>query len=117
MGNYNEKIMVILRKIGAKPALLGYKYTIEALKITLEDDNAIYALTKHIYPSIAKKFNVTSHSVERAIRHLSQSIFTSMNSNIKRELFGDVEHLTNSDLLATLVQTIKYEPNNPIWKM
>ncbi len=37
--------------------------------MTIEDNDLINAVTKVLYPSVAKKYQTTSSRVERAIRH------------------------------------------------
>ena len=37
--------------------------------MAVEDPEIINAVTKQLYPSVAKRYNTTSSRVERAIRH------------------------------------------------
>lgn len=120
MENYKEKIAILLKKMGVSPALLGYKYLAEALKIAIEDDTVLDGITKVLYPTIAKKFNATVPRVERAIRHSIQCAFDNMPTDIQTAVFGNtVSHnkATNSEFIATLAMLITTEPNNPIWSM
>lgn len=49
----------------------GYQYLREAIMIAVDDMDVINAITKVLYPQVAKKFSTTSSRVERAIRMLS----------------------------------------------
>lgn len=122
MENYNEKIATLLKKVGISPALLGYKYTREAIKLVLEDDTVLEDITKRLYPDIAKKFNSTASRVERAIRHGIERAFDNIPADIITAVFGNTVayhkgKVTNSEFIATLAELITTEPNNPIWRM
>ena len=47
----------------------GYQYLREAIIMTVEDMDVINAVTKVLYPEVARKFGTTASRVERAIRH------------------------------------------------
>ena len=47
----------------------GYQYLREAILIAVADMDVINAVTKVLYPEVAKRFNTTASRVERAIRH------------------------------------------------
>ena len=47
----------------------GYMYLREAITMVVNDMELLSAVTKELYPSIAKKYNTTASRVERAIRH------------------------------------------------
>lgn len=47
----------------------GYQYLREAILIAVRDMDVINAVTKVLYPEVAKRFNTTASRVERAIRH------------------------------------------------
>lgn len=122
MENYNEKIAILLKKMGVSPALLGYKYITEALKMALEDDTVLYSVTKRLYPTIAKKFNTTTSRTERAIRHSIERAFDNMPTDIQTAVFGNTVSYnkgkaTNTEFIATLAELITTESNNPIWNM
>lgn len=48
---------------------LGFRYLKTALALLMENDSLIYAMTKELYPAIAKKHNTTPSRVERAMRY------------------------------------------------
>ena len=122
MENYNEKIAILIKKMGVPPSLRGYKYVTEAVKMVLEDDTAIDGITKRVYPDIARKFNTTASGVERAIRHAIDRSFDNMPVDMISAVFGNTlsyanSKATNSEFIATLSELITSEPSNPIWSM
>ena len=120
MENYNDKIIILMRKIGINPAHRGYDYIKEAVAIVLANSNAIYGLTKFMYQDIAKMYNATPSRVERCIRHAIEHPITEMKNNDKMAIFGVQAnnhdfHITNKAFISTMVRVIRDEPNNPIW--
>ena len=59
----------IIHEIGVPAHIKGYQYLREAICLTVNDMDAINAVTKVLYPAVAKKFSTTPSRVERAIRH------------------------------------------------
>ena len=47
----------------------GYQYLREAIIIAVNEMDVINAITKVLYPQVAKTFQTTPSRVERAIRH------------------------------------------------
>lgn len=58
------------------PHYAGYKYLKEAIYIGVEDQTAVEAPTKEIYPTVASRFHVTASSVERNIRTVINRAWT-----------------------------------------
>ncbi len=59
----------IIHEIGIPAHIKGYQYLREAIMLTINDMDIINAVTKVLYPAVAKKFGTTPSRVERAIRH------------------------------------------------
>ncbi|MBR1659072.1 MAG: sporulation transcription factor Spo0A, partial [Oscillospiraceae bacterium] len=59
----------VIHEIGVPAHIKGYQYLREAIIITIRNMDAINAVTKVLYPSVAQKFGTTPSRVERAIRH------------------------------------------------
>ena len=62
-------VTAIIHEIGVPAHIKGYQYLREAIMITVEDMDVINAVTKVLYPEVAKRFGTTASRVERAIRH------------------------------------------------
>ena len=63
------RVTEVIHQVGVPAHIKGYQYLREAIMMAVEDIESVSAITKVLYPSIAKKFHTTSSRVERAIRH------------------------------------------------
>lgn len=63
------RVTEVIHQVGVPAHIKGYQYLREAIMMAVEDMESVSAITKVLYPSIAKKFKTTSSRVERAIRH------------------------------------------------
>lgn len=118
----STKTTTLMRKLGIKPNLLGWRYIQSAVGIVIDDPMAIDSVTKHIYPAIARIHGVTITGVERAIRHSIKCAFSHAPINVLSAVFGnsvDVYrgHATNSEFIAAIAQVVAHEPGNPVWNM
>ena len=59
----------ILHQIGVPAHIKGYQFLRDAILLTTADHEYINAVTKRLYPEIAKRNGTTASRVERAIRH------------------------------------------------
>ncbi len=62
-------IAEVLKEIGMPVGIKGNKYLIHAIELVIRDREYLENIMKSLYPVIANKENVSSSSVERAIRH------------------------------------------------
>ena len=79
----------------------------EKFGITIEDDDIINAVTKRLYPSVAKKHGTTSSRVERAIRHAIEVAWDRGDVDVLNAYFGYTIHSsrgkpTNSEFIAMI---------------
>ena len=78
----------------------GYQYLREAILIAVADMDVINAVTKVLYPEVAKRFNTTASRVERAIRHAIEVAWDR----------GDLETLQK--YVGYTVSNVKGKPTN-----
>ncbi len=100
-----------LNEIGIPAKLKGYRYMITAVKEVIGNDGALDAVTKILYPDVAKIHNSTPQRVEKAIRHAIEVAWTiDRESQFKKEFSYLVsmgkQRPTNSEFLAKLSQDI-----------
>ena len=95
-----NRITEILHEIGVPAHIKGYQYLREAIMLTVEDMDVINAVTKVLYPEVARKFGTTPSRVERAIRHAIEVAWDR----------GDVETLQR--FFGYTVSGIKGKPTN-----
>ena len=90
----------IIHEIGVPAHIKGYQYLREAIILTIQDMDMINAVTKVLYPEVAKRFGTTPSRVERAIRHAIEVAWDR----------GDVETLQR--FFGYTVSGIKGKPTN-----
>lgn len=65
--NIESMVTSIIHEIGVPAHIKGYQYLREAILIAVNDMDVINAITKVLYPQVAKTFATTPSRVERAI--------------------------------------------------
>lgn len=82
-------ITAILHELGVPAHIKGYYYLREAIRIAVNDISVIDAITKVLYPQVAKTFQTTASRVERAIRHAIEYVFNNGNLDVLFAFFGN----------------------------
>jgi two-component system response regulator (stage 0 sporulation protein A) len=108
------EITNIIHEIGVPAHIKGYLYLREAITMVVENIELLSAVTKELYPSIAKKFNTTSSRVERAIRHAIEVAWSRGKVDTINTLFGYTVHNdrgkpTNSEFIAMVADKLRLE--------
>lgn len=99
----------ILNGTGILPNLKGYKYLKEAIVSGYSNREVLDAVTKFLYPEIAKHNNTTADRVERAIRHAIESAWSKCGGNgfYEKMGFGHAygnKRPTNSEYIFAVVE-------------
>lgn len=63
------QVTEILHQIGVPAHIKGYHYLRDSILMAVRTPDIINAVTKQLYPSVAKDYDTTPSRVERAIRH------------------------------------------------
>ena len=92
----------------------GYQYLREAIIIAVKDMEVINAVTKVLYPAVAKRFNTTPSRVERAIRHAIEVAWDRGDLETLQKYFGyTVSNAkgkpTNSEFIALIADGLMLE--------
>jgi two-component system response regulator (stage 0 sporulation protein A) len=92
----------------------GYQYLREAIIIAVEDMDVINAVTKVLYPEVAKRFGTTASRVERAIRHAIEVAWDRGDLETLQKYFGyTVSNAkgkpTNSEFIAMIADRLQLE--------
>lgn len=82
--------------------------------LAVNDMEVVNAITKVLYPSIAKKYKTTSSRVERAIRHAIEVAWDRGDVEVLNSYFGyTVSNLkgkpTNSEFVSMIADRIRLE--------
>ena len=101
----------IIHEIGIPAHIKGYQYLREAIILTINDMDVINAVTKVLYPTVAKKFDTTASRVERAIRHAIEVAWDRGDLETLQKFFGyTVSNIrgkpTNSEFIAMIADRI-----------
>lgn len=106
------EITNIIHEIGVPAHIKGYMYLREAITMVVNDMELLSAVTKELYPSIAKKYNTTASRVERAIRHAIEVAWGRGQVEAINKLFGYTIHNdkgkpTNSEFIAMVADKLR----------
>lgn len=106
------EITSIIHEIGVPAHIKGYMYLREAITMVINDMELLSAVTKELYPSIAKKYNTTASRVERAIRHAIEVAWGRGQVDAINKLFGYTIHNekgkpTNSEFIAIIADKLR----------
>jgi len=104
----------ILHQIGVPAHIKGYQYLRSAIMMCIEDSEIINAVTKRLYPDIAKQNATTASRVERAIRHAIEVAWDRGDVDVLNSYFGYTIHNlrgkpTNSEFVAMIADHIRLE--------
>ena len=107
-----SEITSIIHEIGVPAHIKGYMYLREAITMVVNDMELLSAVTKELYPSIAKKYNTTASRVERAIRHAIEVAWGRGQVEAINRLFGYTVHNekgkpTNSEFIAIIADKLR----------
>ena len=104
----------IIHEIGVPAHIKGYQYLREAIILTINDMEIINAVTKILYPTVAKKFSTTPSRVERAIRHAIEVAWDRGDLETLQKFFGyTVSNIkgkpTNSEFIAMIADRLSLQ--------
>ena len=108
------RVTNMLHEIGIPAHIKGYHYLRDAIMMAVDDMDVLNAITKILYPTVAKKYQTTSSRVERAIRHAIEVAWSRGKLDTLDELFGYTVSNgkgkpTNSEFIALIADTIQLE--------
>ena len=112
--NLESRVTDMLHEIGIPAHIKGYHYLRDAIIMAVDDMDVLNAITKVLYPTVAKHHQTTSSRVERAIRHAIEVAWSRGKLDTIEELFGYTVSNgkgkpTNSEFIAMIADTIQLE--------
>ena len=104
----------IIHEIGVPAHIKGYQSLREAIMIAVNDMDVINAITKVLYPMVAKKFDTTPSRVERAIRHAIEVAWDRGDLDTLQRFFGYTVNSTkgkptNSEFIALIADKLQLQ--------
>lgn len=115
---YREKLVNRIKTemsyISLMPGKQGYRLIIDAVLIAIDRPNDILMVTKDIYPKLARKYDITSKNVERAIRSAIESAWNHAGEEALRkhcpELINSTKDKpTNKEFIYYLADKVRSE--------
>ena len=115
--NVEAMVTSIIHEIGVPAHIKGYQYLRESIMIAVEDMDVINAITKVLYPQVAKTFQTTPSRVERAIRHAIEVAWDRGDLETLQRFFGyTVSNTkgkpTNSEFIALIADKLQLQIKN-----
>ena len=112
--NIETLVTNIIHEIGVPAHIKGYQYLREAIIIAVGDMDVINAITKVLYPQVAKTFQTTPSRVERAIRHAIEVAWDRGDLDTLQRFFGyTVSNTkgkpTNSEFIALIADKLQLQ--------
>ena len=108
------QVTAIIHEVGVPAHIKGYQYLREAIIIAVNDMDVINAVTKVLYPEVAKCYGTTASRVERAIRHAIEVAWDRGDLETLQKYFGyTVSNAkgkpTNSEFIAMIADRLQLE--------
>ncbi len=108
------QVTKIIHQIGVPAHIKGYQYLRDAILLAIEDEQIINAVTKRLYPSVAKQNGTTASRVERAIRHAIEVAWDRGDLDVLNSYFGYTIHNsrgkpTNSEFIAMIADKFRLQ--------
>ena len=102
----------MIHEIGVPAHIKGYQYLRDSILMAVDDMEVLNAITKILYPTIAKRFQTTPSRVERAIRHAIEVAWSRGRMETLDAMFGYTIDTgkgkpTNSEFIALIADRIR----------
>lgn len=102
----------IMRQIGVPAHIKGYQYLRESIALSIKDPDLMHAVTKVLYPTVAKNNKTTASRVERAIRHAIEVAWDRGDVDVLSSYFGyTIQNSrgkpTNSEFIAMISDKLR----------
>lgn len=112
--NLETQVTAIIHEIGVPAHIKGYQYLREAILIAVDNMDVINAVTKVLYPEVAKRYGTTASRVERAIRHAIEVAWDRGDIETLQKYFGytvsnSKGKPTNSEFIAMIADRLQLQ--------
>ena len=104
----------ILHLVGVPAHIKGYQYLRESIMMAVNDPEVINAVTKELYPAVARRYATTPSRVERAIRHAIDVAWRTGEMEQQHQIFGNTIDArrgrpTGGEMIAQLADILRWE--------
>ena len=109
-----RQVTAVIHEVGVPAHIKGYQYVREAIIIAVQDMDVINAVTKVLYPEVAKRYSTTPSRVERAVRHAIEVAWERGDLDTLQRYFGYTVNSskgkpTNSEFIAMIADRIRLQ--------
>lgn len=104
--------VAILHELGFSPGHHGYRYALDGAQLLRADPALLHALTKEVYPCIARRHGTSAVCVERSLRRAVELAYERSERAVWQRYFprlAEEEKPTSGLLLATLAEAARGE--------
>ena len=106
-----DRVKAMLRALSISERSAG-----EAIALCARDERCFYALSRMVYPEVARRCGATAASVERLIRHAIESAWLRGDMERQYALFGNTVDErrgkpTNGEFIARVTEALRLEAN------
>ena len=100
--------------------LSGSKFLTQAVLMATQDKSKLNAITKCIYPQVAKHNKTTTQRVERAMRNAISNVWAKKHSELMDKMFEtevlESKRPTIGEFIALMADKVKYENEYINWQ-
>lgn len=109
-----REVTSVIHEVGVPAHIKGYQYVREAIVIAVQDMDVINAVTKVLYPEVARRYATTPSRVERAVRHAIEVAWERGDLDTLQRYFGYTVNSskgkpTNSEFIAMIADRIRLQ--------
>ena len=117
--NLEADVTNIIHEIGVPAHIKGYQYLREAIMIAVKDMEVINAVTKILYPEIARRYGTTALRVERCIRSAIEIAWDRASPETLPKYFGCTVSSqrgkpSNAEFIALLAERLTLEDDQAL---
>lgn len=105
--NPTEAAATFVRRMGIRPNLIGCRYLITAIEMTLRCPALSNSMMHGLYPAVASCYGVKPHAVERNIRKAIESAYDNDRERVCGMFYYRVGKPAISEVIALALETIR----------
>lgn len=104
----------LMHEVGIPAHIRGYDYIRDSILLALQDRKMLKAITKELYPTVARNNNTTASRVERAIRHAIEVAWGRGDIDVLNDIFrftvkSSKGKPTNGEFISMLAERIRLD--------
>ena len=111
--HWEAQVTRALHMVGMPAHMKGYPYVRRAIVMVMEDPGLAHALTKALYPALARQFGTTPSCVERAIRSAVDAAWMRGDPEVQRTYFT-MDKPSNGSFIAAMAEKLRTESEGSV---